>query len=76
MGIVLRLLLIFIFIFIVSLDLVGQDKVIKKEIIPTPEEKKKLKDEDPKETTFPTFDNFKKNLKIYLNLKKNIFLHQ
>lgn len=53
-----------------SLPIAGQDKIIKKEIIPTPEEKKKLKDEDPKEATYPTLDNFKKEFENLPKFKK------
>jgi len=67
---ILKYLLIQLVVFILSISIAAQDKIIKKEIIPTPEEKKKLKDEDPKEATYPTLDNFKKEFENLPKFKK------
>jgi hypothetical protein len=48
----------------------AQDKVIKKEITPTPEELEKLKNVDPKKATYPTIDNFKKEFENLPKFKK------
>lgn len=48
----------------------SQDKVIKKEITPTPEELEKLKNVDPKKATYPTIDNFKKEFENLPKFKK------
>jgi hypothetical protein len=48
----------------------SQDKIIKKEITPTPEELEKLKDVDPKKATYPTINNFKKEFENLPAFKK------
>lgn len=64
-----KLFFTFVF-FLLSIALSAQDKIIKKEVTPTPEELEKLKNVDPKKSTFPTFENFKKELKAFLAFKK------
>lgn len=69
MGI-LKFFLYFIpFVFLVS-ALYSQDKVIKKEVTPTPEELEKLKNVDPKKATYPTLENFKTEFKNLPKFKK------